>query len=537
MEYANKIIEVLGSLGVFFFGLKLLSEAILSLKGERLRQAIKAATKTRLGAVATGVMITSIIQSSSATTVLVVSFVHARLLKLKEAVGVIMGANLGTTFTFWAVAILGFKFKISGLYMPAIAISIPLLFSSTAKHKQWGGALMGFGLVFMGLDLVKGAVPDIKSNPEGVAFLAQYTGFGFGSVLIFILVGIILTVVVQSSHASGAITLIMAYRGWIDFPIAAAIIMGENIGTTITAYLASMNASASAKRASRAHFLFNAVGVVWMLAIFGWFTDLIEYLVPGDTSDPTQIPQHLAAFHTAFNLANICLLIFFVPQLTKLAYKIVPDDPPETKKPKTLILEEAAKQIQAMTEITGQMFHSYKHALNQPTPLVHEQIEALRHQEDQTNKIQEEVSARLQQHSFAFVNQQVTLALADLRILDYLESVADHILELANRLEKKQRRKITFPEEFHSLLVDQTNLTEKLLQQATEALTHPDLEFDGTLITALFVQFNATREFPKDMDWADDSTKYLARAFWRHLERICRSILLITHVLEGDLRK
>jgi len=537
MDVIFKIIELLGSLGVFFFGLKLLSEAILNLKGDRLRKSIKTLTRSRLSAVLTGVMITSIIQSSSAATVLVVGFVHARLLKLKEAVGVIMGANLGTTFTFWAVAILGFKFQISILYMSAIAIAIPLLFSSKVKQKQMGGALIGFGLIFMGLDLLKAAVPDIKSNPEGIAFLAQYTNLGMGSVFIFILVGIVLTVLVQSSNASGTIILIMAYRGWIDFPIAAAIVMGENIGTTITAYLAAMNANAAAKRASRAHFLFNVFGVSWMLMAFPWFIQGIEYIVPGASSDPALIPQHLAAFHTAFNLTNICILIGFVPQLTKLAQRMVADDRPEKQQPEVLILEEANLKIQSMTEITNQLFAGFQQALTQPTPLLHEQIEAMRAQEDQTDRIQEEVSIGFQQNSYALVNQQVSLALVDIRILDHLETIADHILELANRLEKKQRRKINLPESFKTVFEEQANLTGKLLKIISEALVDQDTEYDWKLLEAVQTQFEAQQEFPLDHPWESDSAKYLAKSLWRNLDKVYRTVLLISRTIRGDTRK
>ena len=236
-----------------------MSDGIQKAAGERLHKIMNYMTANRLAAVFTGFAITGIIQSSSATTVMVVSFVNAQLLSLAQSIGVIMGANIGTTVTGWIVAILGFKFKVVTIALPSIGLGFPLLFSKKWGKQNWGETFIGFGILFLGLNFLKNSVPDIKSNPEVLEFLSQYTGLGFLSIILFILVGTLLTILVQSSSAAMAITLTMAYSGWIDFTTAAAIVLGENIGTTITAFLASIGTHVNARRAARAHTLFNVI--------------------------------------------------------------------------------------------------------------------------------------------------------------------------------------------------------------------------------------------------------------------------------------
>ena len=218
---------ILGSLGVFLFGMRLMSESIQQFSGERLRSIMRSMTGNRFAGVMTGFLVTCLVQSSSATTVMVVSFVHARLLTLIQSIGVIMGANLGTTTTFWIISFLGFKFSLSNIAIPVIGVGVAMTFMKTARLKEVGNFCTGFGLLFLGLSLLKNSVPDIKSNPEALEWIASLSNYGFGSILIFLAVGVVLTVVVQSSSVAGAITLTMAYKGWIDFPQAAAVILGE----------------------------------------------------------------------------------------------------------------------------------------------------------------------------------------------------------------------------------------------------------------------------------------------------------------------
>ena len=264
-------LNILGSLGIFLFGMKVMSEGIQKTAGNRLRSILAYMTQNRFTGVITGFITTCLVQSSSATTVMVISFVNAGLLTLTESIGIIMGANIGTTITGWMVAILGFKFKITTIALPSIGIGLPLIFSKVIKRKNLGEIFVGFGLLFLGLKFLKESVPDIKNNPEVLEFLKSYTDLGMVSVLIFVVVGVFLTIIVQSSSAAMTITITMAFKGWIDFPTAAALVLGENIGTTITAYLASLGGNYHAKRASRAHMIFNLLGVTWMLISFSIF--------------------------------------------------------------------------------------------------------------------------------------------------------------------------------------------------------------------------------------------------------------------------
>lgn len=270
------LLSLIGALGFFIYGMKVMSDGIQKVAGNRMRRILSAMTSNRVFGVFTGFIITSLVQSSSATTVMVVSFVNAGLLSLIESIGVIMGANIGTTLTAWLISIFGFKVKISALALPIIAFGFPMLFSSRGSVKSWGEVLIGFALLFMGLEFLKDSVPDLQSNPQVLEFLSQYTDKGLISTLIFIGVGSIITIVVQSSSAAMALTLVMCYQGWIPFQLAAAMILGENIGTTITANLAALVANVHAKRAARAHFLFNTFGVLWMIIAFPIFISSIN---------------------------------------------------------------------------------------------------------------------------------------------------------------------------------------------------------------------------------------------------------------------
>ena len=281
------ILELIGALGFFIYGMKEMSDGIQKVAGSKMRDILRVMTSNRFLGVFTGFLVTALVQSSSASTVMIVSFVNAGLLSLVESIGVIMGANIGTTITAWLISILGFKVKISALALPIIAIGFPMMFSSKTKFKSWAQVLIGFALLFMGLDSLKHAVPDLKSNPEILAFLSNYADMGYTSTLIFVGVGTIITLVVQSSSAAMALTLVMCNEGWIPFELAAAMVLGENIGTTITANLAALVGNVHAKRAAGAHFIFNVFGVIWMFIAFNFFISTID-TVMGDNKGTIQ---------------------------------------------------------------------------------------------------------------------------------------------------------------------------------------------------------------------------------------------------------
>ena len=360
-------LTLVGSLGIFLYGMKIMSEGLQKLAGERMRTILSAMTKNRVLGVLTGLLITAMVQSSSATTLMVVSFVNAGLLTLAQSITVIMGANIGTTVTAWIISLFGFSVDISTYAIPLIAFCIPLIFSKNSTRKSWGEFLIGFAFLFIGLQFLKDNVPDLQANPEALSFLQSYTTMGFGSVLIFLALGTLITIVVQSSSATVAITLIMCAKGWISFDLAVAMVMGENIGTTVTANLAAIGANVSARRAAFAHFLFNFLGVCWVLLLFHPFLSLIKGLVnsfgPGDPSalypfmsampaerilmledpnlatsgDPSLIQDAqlmssyvvatsygLSLFHTLFNIFNVSIMIWFVKGYEYLCKRVIP---------------------------------------------------------------------------------------------------------------------------------------------------------------------------------------------------------------------
>ncbi len=312
------VLQILGSLCFFMYGMKLMSDGIQRAAGSQMRNILRSMTKNRFLGIFTGILITSLVQSSSATTVMTVSFVNAGLLTLFESAGVLMGANIGTTITGWIVSLLGFKIKLSAYSIPLFAIAIPILLSNRGRIKYWGEFLLGFAILFMGLDFLKESLPDLKNNTGALNWLTDFSNYGFVSRVVFVLVGTVITIVVQSSSAAMAITLTMVAQGWLPLEIAAAMVLGENIGTTITAELAALVGNVSAKRAARIHSLFNIFGVVWMVVLLPFVLPLVKDAVffifkSNDNA------LRLAAFHTVFNVANVILLFGFVPYLANVA--------------------------------------------------------------------------------------------------------------------------------------------------------------------------------------------------------------------------
>jgi phosphate:Na+ symporter len=362
-----EILTLLGALGLFLYGMKVMSDALMELAGDKMRNILATMTSNRLFAVFTGFLITAVIQSSSATTLMVVSFANASLLTLTESIGVIMGANIGTTVTAWLITILGFKVSMSAIALPLVGIGFLMIFSK--KYKKWGQFIVGFALLFIGLQFLKDSVPDIKENAAALEFLAKYTQMGFVSVLIFLFIGTLLTVVIQSSSATMALTLVMCFEGWIPFDMAAAMVLGENIGTTITANLAALVANYHAKRTARAHLIFNLLGVFWMLVLFIPFLNGIDWFVTRENQlspfvEASAIPVALSVFHTSFNVINTFVLIIFVPFIAKIVRKMVKEkEDPEKTIDQAKYLSEMALQypqtgIRALMEESSRLFNN-----------------------------------------------------------------------------------------------------------------------------------------------------------------------------------
>ena len=343
-----QLFTLLGALGMFLYGMNLMSSGLQKAAGDRLRNLLSAITANPFRGVLTGLGITSVIQSSSATTVMVVSFVNAGLLTLVQGISVIMGANIGTTVTAWLVSWLGFKADISILAIPLMALGFILSISKKDSRRNISELIVGFSLLFLGLSLMKNSVPDLRQTPEVLSFIQGWQGYGFGSTLIFLALGVILTLVLQSSSATMALTLIMLNMGWIHFDMACAMVLGENIGTTITANIAAAVGNTSAKRAALAHTVFNVFGVVWALITFPWFLKLVGWITasifglpnPADEAFSIEVAHDaqgnaiqsdsqtaalygLSMLHTCFNTINTALLIGFVPAIEKLVCAII----------------------------------------------------------------------------------------------------------------------------------------------------------------------------------------------------------------------
>ncbi|MBQ6613234.1 MAG: Na/Pi cotransporter family protein [Alistipes sp.] len=337
-----QILTLLGALGMFLYGMNLMSSGLQKASGSRLRNLLTAMTSNPFKGVATGLGITTVIQSSSATTVMTVGFVNAGLLTLTQAIGVIMGANIGTTVTAWLVSLLGFKADISLLAVPLMAVGFILSLSKKDKRRHISELIIGFSLLFLGLSLMKESVPDLRETPEVLAFIQNWTSYGFGSVLIFMVFGTILTLILQSSSATMALTLIMVNMGWIPFEMGAAMVLGENIGTTITANIAAAVANANARRAALAHTIFNVVGVCWALAIFTPFVKFIGLIItwfglpnPAEIAhdatltmteaESTATLYGISMLHTMFNLINTLLLVWFTKQIAAITTRLIKD--------------------------------------------------------------------------------------------------------------------------------------------------------------------------------------------------------------------
>jgi phosphate:Na+ symporter len=483
-----QLLTILGSLGVFLFGMRMMSEGLQQAAGSRLQKILAYMTSNRFAGVTSGFLITSVIQSSSATTVMVVGFVDAALLTLRQSIGVIMGANIGTTVTAWIVAILGFKFSIGTAALPAIAVGTVMLLIRKIDRDDLAHALIGFGMLFLGLSLLKDAVPDIRNNPEVLEFLAHYTDLGFLSFLIFIVVGTLLTVAVQSSSAAMAITLTMTFSGWIDYPTAAAIVLGENIGTTVTATLAALNANANAKRAARAHLLFNLFGVVWMALIFGPMLGLIDRIVPGAITNRTAIASHLAMFHTVFNVLNTLLCVGFVPTIERFVRRLVPDDavadPRSYHLPYVrtgfqdtveLNIITARGELARMAEHVQSLFSYFLELFQNPDKAVRSRRGGYADQLALVERMHEEITTFLVECSREPISEQTAANINGMvRVSAQLDSIADTSNKLIRLAERKFEKDIQLDQKLMEEIRPYTEMV-------TEFLAFNTAHFDGRL--------------------------------------------------------
>ena len=508
-----QIFTLLGALGMFLYGMNLMSSGLQKAAGDRLRSFLSAMTSNPFKGVLTGLGITSVIQSSSATTVMVVSFVNAGLLTLAQSISVIMGANIGTTVTAWLVSWLGFKADISILAVPLMALGFVLSISKKGKRRNISELIVGFSLLFLGLSLMKNSVPDLSSTPEVLSFIKGWQGYGFGSVLIFLLFGTVLTLVLQSSSATMALTLIMLNMGWIRFDMACAMVLGENIGTTITANIAAAVGNSSAKRAALAHTVFNLFGVIWALALFPYFLKLIGLITAGIFGIPnpaaegfevivekgvqsdtqTSALYGLSMLHTLFNTINTFILIWFVPVIEKIVCAVIKES--KNKEDEVfrlkyisagplatpeLATEQALKEIIHFAEISRNGLDYARAAINESDPDKFEEYRAkLVKYEEISDRIDYEIAAFLNAVSTEEISVSTSYKIkAMYKIIGELESLGDSGESISRILSRKNIHKKSFDEQSLKKLNSMTDLVDRAYSAMIENLNAAD---NGTL--------------------------------------------------------
>ena len=486
-----QIFTLLGALGMFLYGMNLMSSGLQKSAGDKLRTLLSAMTSNPFKGVLTGLSITSIIQSSSATTVMVVSFVNAGLLTLAQAIGVIMGANIGTTVTAWLVSWLGFKSDISILAVPLMLFGF--LFSNSKKdqRKNIGELIVGFSLLFLGLSFMKESVPDLGQTPEVLEFVKAWSGHGFGSVLIFFALGTILTLILQSSSATMAITLIMLSMGWIPFDMACAMVLGENIGTTITANIAAAVGNTQAKRAAMSHTIFNVFGVVWALILFAPFLGLIGNIIElfglpnpaaeGFTVTGPNTKSGIAALyglsmlHTLFNTINTFVLIWFIKYIERVVVWLIKT--PANQESDTfrlkyisagplatpeLAIEQAFDEIIHFAQISKNGLSYVKNAISEKDSDKFEELrEKLIKYEEISDRIEYEIAAFLNDVSASEVSENTSIEIkAMYKIIGELESLGDSGEAISRILSRRNIHRKSFDEETIKQLNNMTDAVE-----------------------------------------------------------------------------
>ena len=491
MEYSfYDFLKLIGSLGLFLYGMKIMSEGLQKVAGDRLRSILTAMTTNRVTGVLTGVLITALIQSSSATTVMVVSFVNAGLLTLAESISVIMGANIGTTVTAWIISIFGFKVDMAAFALPLLAIALPLIFSGKSNRKSVGEFIFGFSFLFMGLSYLKANAPDLNANPEMLAFVQNYTDMGFFSILLFLFIGMILTMIVQASAATMAITLIMCANGWISLELGAALVLGENIGTTITANLAALTANTQAKRTALAHFVFNVFGVIWVLIIFHPFMQLVNWVVDTffQTSNPeVAISYKLSAFHSIFNICNVCILIWGVKLIERTVCALIhpkeEDEEPRLRfitggmlSTAELSILQARKEIHLFAERTHRMFGMVQDLLHtEKDDDFNKLFSRIEKYENISDNMELEIANYLNQVSEGRLSSESKLQIrAMLREVTEIESIGDSCYNLARTINRKRQTNQDFTEKQYEHIHFMMKLTNDALAQMIVVVEKPE---------------------------------------------------------------
>jgi phosphate:Na+ symporter len=509
MQTLFDILSIFGALGLFIFGMKVMSESVQRAAGASMRRIVSAMTRSQSRAVFTGIATTSLIQSSSATTVMVVSFVNAGILKLREAVGVIMGANIGTTVTAWVIAFALGRVDIRALALPMIALALPFLFMKRARFRYSSETVIGFALMLIGLQLLQSALPAIQGTPDFFNYLAQILDGHFASPALFLLIGTLVTVIVQSSTAAIALTLAMLANGILPIELAAAMVLGENIGTTVTANIAAIVANRQAKRAARAHLIVNVIGASWMLfllptvvrSLTGWLDESFADL------DGNRDAVLIAIFHSGFNIINVILLFGFTDQIVSLTDRLVRksknDDQVKLEyigsavmgTPELAILE-AQKEMRRYARVVKLMNDNLRKLLDENDPAERaELIRNLRNGEEVTDRFAKEITKYLTELARQEVSDSTSLHIRGLlSAASDLERIGDLYIQVAMNLEDKSLQKVYFVPRQRQSLKEMTSLLAEAFAIMLDNLKSEQESVDTAVAKRKEEEVNALRD-------------------------------------------
>ena len=502
--------KLLGSIALLIYGMKVMSEALQKMAGPQLRHLLGAMTSNRFSGVATGALVTVAVQSSAATTVMTVSFVNAALLTLTQAISIIMGANIGTTMSAWIMSA-GFSFNVTMLVWPAFLIGIILI--QTGKYRYFGDFLFGLSFLLFALGMLKatGEEMDLSSNPAVVNFFASFKT-NYGTILLFLLIGSVLTAAVQSSAALMAITMVLCSTGAITIYQGIALVMGENIGTTLTANVAALSANTQARRTAMAHLVFNVFGVIWVLMLFFPFVKMVCGIVgldpTADSQSPIKLSFALATFHTAFNLVNTSILIWFIPQIEKVVCKLIPtkkvDEEDEfrlqyirggiMKTPEISVLQ-AQKEITVFGDKMQKMFElMHELSTTQDESEFVKLFERIRKFEELSDRLENEIGRYLGDIGSAHLSDDTKHKIRSmLRQIGELESIGDSCYNLARIIRRRRENKIELTELQHQGVDRIGSLTEKALNRMNALLGGRKEDYDIAISRDLEARINACR--------------------------------------------
>jgi len=551
-----ELLTLAGALGLFIFGMKQMSDGLQKVTGTVMRRVLSSMTHNPVLGIVTGFLITALVQSSSASSVMVVSFVNAGLLTLSESIALIMGANIGTTITAWLVSSLGFHYNVALFALPIIAIGVPLMFSAKAALNAWAQALIGFALMFFGFSEMVRAVPDvILQDGQPLFFIGN--DLGYLSLLLFASVGIVITLIVQSSSAAMALTLVLAFKGWLSFEMAAAMVLGENIGTTITANLAAMLGNVHAKRAARAHLIFNVIGVIWMILLLPYFLLGIEALMAGlgkgsPFFDTRSMPLALSIFHSSFNLINVLLLVWFIPQITRLVTRMQPAQGDESfhlefigkglVQTAEISLHEAQKEISKFADIDRKGVTMISELINETDHDAQQSLlKRLQRYEEITDRIELEVDRFLTQLSTAQLSEASSARVRSLLVVvNHLESIGDIFFQMSKSVERKSQKKLWFEQQQRDELNELHALVDRAVIIMAQNIEKPVKDLDLTEAIALEKQINELRHDLRTRNFKrieKGKVKLEAGLIYNDLvsgfEKIADNVLQVSEALKG----